>query len=56
MNRMIMCGLALYAISIVIDRFIHALPSWTAILLFSGATVLILAGMLESRKSQKLNQ
>jgi hypothetical protein len=56
MNRFVVCGLALYASLIVIDRFICNLPAWAAIVLFTLASVLMIAGMVQSRKNGKSSQ
>ena len=52
MNLMIIIGIILGASVIVTDRYIHHLPNWLAIVLYSLAVVLIVAGMAVSRMKQ----
>ena len=42
-------GLALGAGVIVTDRFLHILPDWLAIVLFTGAWILIITGIWMER-------
>ena len=42
-------GIALGAGTIVTNRFIHKLPNWLAIVLFTAAWALIIAGMIVTR-------
>ena len=51
MNAFITAGIVLGAGTIVTDRFIHKLPQWLAIILFTAAVVLIIAGMIIQRKA-----
>ena len=51
MSILTMIGIGLGAGVIVINRFIHKLPQWLAITLFSAAWVLIIAGMIASRNA-----
>ncbi|MBO4299306.1 MAG: hypothetical protein J5998_10940 [Clostridia bacterium] len=44
-------GIALGAGTIVTDRFIHKIPNWLAIVLYSAAVALILAGMIAARNA-----
>ena len=43
MNAFITAGIVLGGGTIVTDRFIHKLPQWLAIILFTAAVVLIIA-------------
>lgn len=49
MNVFIIIGLILGASVIVTDRYIHHLPNWLAIVLYTLAVVLIITGMIVSR-------
>jgi len=49
MSILTMIGIGLGVIVIATDRFIHRLPHWLAIALFSAAWILIIAGMIASR-------
>ena len=49
MHLLTMIGIALGVLVIVTDRFIHKVPNWLAIALFSAAVILIVAGMIVSR-------
>ena len=49
MHILTMIGIALGVLVIVTDRFIHKVPNWLAIALFSAAVILIVAGMIVSR-------
>ena len=51
MNIMIVIGIILGCGTIIVDRYFHKLPNWLAILLFAVAIVLIIAGMIITRKS-----
>lgn len=49
MNVFIIIGIILGASVIVTDRYIHHLPNWLAIVLYTLAVVLIITGMIVSR-------
>ena len=49
MNVFIIIGIILGASVIVTDRYIHHLPNWLAIVLYTMAVVLIITGMIVSR-------
>ena len=49
MSILTMIGIGLGAIVIVTDHYIHKIPNWLAIALFSTAVILIIAGMIVSR-------
>ena len=51
MNIMIVIGIILGCGTIIVDRYFLKLPNWLAILLFAVAIVLIIAGMIITRKS-----
>ena len=51
MNIMIVIGIILGCGTIIVDRYFLKLPNWLAIFLFSVAIVLIIAGMIITRKS-----
>ena len=49
MNVLIIIGIILGASVIVTDRYIHHLPNWLAIVLYTLAVVLVITGMIVSR-------
>ena len=49
MNVFIIIGIILGTSVIVTDRYIHHLPNWLAIVLYTLAVVLIITGMIVSR-------
>ena len=49
MNVFIIIGIILGASVIVTDKYIHHLPNWLAIVLYTMAVVLIITGMIVSR-------
>ena len=49
MHILTMIGIGLGVIVIVTDHYIHKIPNWLAIALFSSAVILIIAGMIVSR-------
>ncbi|MCR5443325.1 MAG: hypothetical protein K6E89_06190 [Sphaerochaetaceae bacterium] len=49
MNVFIIIGIILGASVIVTDRYIHHLPNWLAIVLYTLAVVLVITGMIVSR-------
>ncbi len=51
MSILTIIGIGLAAGVVVTDRFIHKLPQWLAIALFSAAWVMIIAGMIASRNA-----
>lgn len=51
MNILIIAGIILGACTIVTDHHIHKIPQWLAIILFTAACVLIIAGMIIQRKT-----
>ncbi len=50
MNRMIIAGLALGGAVIAVDHLIVSLPQVVAMPLFTAAVILLIAGMLKSKK------
>jgi hypothetical protein len=52
MNTLCIIGIVLGAAVIVTDRYFYKLPNWLAIVLFTAAWVLIIAGMLMSRNAR----
>lgn len=52
MNRLISLGLMLCAVIILTDRFIVTLPQWLAITMYTGAVIMVLYGMILSRREQ----
>ena len=51
MNILTMIGILLGAGVIVTDRHIHPLPQWLAIVLYTAAVALTIAGMLVQRNT-----
>ena len=51
MNILTMIGILLGASVIVTDRHIHPLPQWLAIVLYTAAVALTIAGMLIQRNA-----
>ena len=51
MNILTMIGILLGAGVIVTDRHIHPLPQWLAIVLYTAAVALTIAGMLVQRNA-----
>ena len=51
MNKIIIIGIVLGGATIVVDRCFHKLPDWLAIVLFTIACIMIIAGMVITRKS-----
>ena len=51
MNPLTLIGFLLAAGTIAFDHLIHELPNWLAIVLYSGAVILFLIGMILSRKA-----
>ena len=51
MNRLQMYGLALGGGTIAYDHLVQELPHWLAVILFTAAVIMILAGMILSRKT-----
>ena len=49
MNVLIIIGIILGASVIVTDRYIHHLPNWLSIVLYTLAVVLVITGMIVSR-------
>lgn len=49
MNAFIIIGIILGASVIVTDRYIHHLPNWLAIILYTLAVALVITGMIVSR-------
>ncbi len=49
MNVIIVMGIVLGASVIVTDRHIHSLPNWLAIVLYTIAVILVIAGMIVAR-------
>ncbi len=50
MNIMIPIGIVLGAGTCVVDRFFYKLPDWLAIVLYTIAAIMIIAGMIIIRK------
>ena len=51
MNRLQISGLFLGGATIACDHLIQELPHWLAVMLFSTAVILVLAGMIISRRT-----
>ena len=51
MHFLTMIGLVLGAGVIVTDRYIHKLPNWVAVVLYTSAVVMILVGMILIRRT-----
>ena len=51
MNILIIIGIVFGCGTIVTDRYLYKLPNWLAIVLYSIACILIIAGMIMTRKS-----
>ncbi|MCR5795711.1 MAG: hypothetical protein K6G61_10265 [Solobacterium sp.] len=51
MNKLIMTGLGLAGAVILTDHMIFSLPHYAAVILYTAAIVMIIAGMIRSRKS-----
>ncbi len=52
MNILIITGIVLAGGTIAFDHLIHELPHRSAVLLFTIAIIMILSGMIISRKSE----
>ena len=50
MNKLILIGLVLAGGTILTDHTIFRLPHYAAVFLYTAAVVMIIAGMLKSRK------
>ena len=53
MNILIVIGLVLAGGTIAYDHFIHELPQWLAIVLYSAAVILVVLGMIIRRKTNE---
>ena len=51
MNILIIIGIAFAGGTIAVDHLIYQLPHWLAVVLFTIAVIMIIAGMIKSRKS-----
>ena len=51
MNILIMTGLALACGTIAFDHLVHELPQAAAILLYTAAVIILIAGMIKRQKS-----
>lgn len=51
MNIFIIIAFILGGGVIAFDKLVHELPQWLAIVLYSGAVVLFIVGMIASKKS-----
>ena len=51
MHIMTMIGIALFAGTTLIDRLVHKLPQWLAIVAYAAAAGLIIAGMIVNRSA-----
>ncbi len=51
MNIMIIIGLAIGAVTVLVDRYFYRMPDWLAIVLYAIAVILIIAGMIITRKA-----
>ena len=49
MNRLIMIGIVLGGGTVAFDRLVHKIPQGLAVVLFSAAVILIIAGMIVTR-------
>ena len=56
MNAFIIIGIALAAGTIAVDHLVYVLPHWLAVVLFSAAVIMIIAGMIKSRRSVELDR
>ncbi len=52
MNIYMIIGFLLAGGTIAFDHLIHELPHWLAIVLYSTAVILLIAGMVISRKAK----
>ena len=50
MNRLILIGLVLAGAVILTDHMIFSLPHYAAVILYTAAVVMILAGMIQAKK------
>ncbi len=53
MNILIIVGIVLGAGTGVVDRFFRKLPNWLAIVLYAIAVIMIIAGMIITKKSAR---
>lgn len=51
MNTLIIIAFVLGGGTITVDRMIHKLPHWLAIVLYTAAVILFVIGMIVSRKA-----
>ena len=49
MNILIIIGVLLAVGTIAFDHLIHELPHWLAVVLYTAAVIMIIAGMIKSR-------
>ena len=49
MNILIIIGVLLAGGTIAFDHLIHELPHWLAVVLYTAAVIMIIAGMIKSR-------
>jgi hypothetical protein len=49
MNILIIIGVFLAGGTIAFDHLIHELPHWLAVVLYTAAVIMIIAGMIKSR-------
>jgi len=49
MNILIIIGVFLAGGTIAFDHLIHKLPHWLAVVLYTAAVIMIIAGMIKSR-------
>lgn len=52
-DNMILAGFGLAASGMLINRFVQPLPMAAAILLYSAAALLMIAGMVQNRKKKE---
>ncbi len=56
MNRWITAGIALGGGTIAFDHLVHTLPHPAAVVLFTSAVIMILAGMIMERKATSMHE
>ena len=49
MNILIITGIVLAGGTIAVDHLIHELPHWLAVVVYTIAIIMIIAGMIKSR-------
>ena len=49
MNWLLLAGFALGGGTIAFDHLVHELPHWAAVVLYTAAVILFIAGMIRSK-------